>query len=447
MTAIFQELQLRGLRKCVSVLFVWLLAVWAIQARSIDPAAAQSVAKVYRIAAGDKIGVNVFGHPDLSSEATVDQSGNIRLPLIGEVAAVSLTLSELERSIAQAFTAGYVRSATVTARIVEHSPIYVLGLVRSPGVYPYREGISVLGAIARAGGISASDGQQGAMLGALLQAEERIRLLDASRVVLLAKRARLTALQNGDEAIVFPDMSGIAIDEARIVQIRDSEQRAFTAERQAVLQETETLEKQLRRLEAEIVSLKQQTELEMKQRTLYKELIAEYEQLNKTGLTRKATYIEVRREEARIDGNIGRLASDALKAELLIGELQLKIAELRNGYERRVSGELRDTERALLDLAVSLPAAHRLRAAYARQVGLLTAEQASQAVVTVIRSSGSTNIKIDAAADFALQPGDIVQIGPLFPKVPALDETGIYGGRAAEGETSSVEEGAPTRVN
>src|SRR5262249_44416931 len=142
-----------------------------------------------------------------------------------------------------------------------------------------------------------------------------------------------------------PDLSEPAVDASRIAQIRDSEQRAFTAERQAALQETEALEKQLPRLEAEIAALKRQSQLELKQRGLNQELIADYEQLNKSGLARKSTYIEVRREEARIDGNIGRLESDALKAELLIGEVQFKIAELRNGYQRRVSTELRDTER------------------------------------------------------------------------------------------------------
>jgi polysaccharide export outer membrane protein len=382
----------------------------------------------------------------MSGEATVDQSGNIRLPMIGDISAVNLTLSELEGSIAQALTSGYVRNPTVTARIAEYSPIYVLGLVRTPGLYPYREGLSVLGAIARAGGIGVSDGQQGAMLGALLQAEERIRLLDVSRVVLLAKRARLTALQNSDERIDFPDMSG-PVDPARIAQIRDSEQFAFTAEREAVRQETGALEKQIPRLDAEIASLKRQAALELKQRGLNQELIADYEQLNKSGLARKSSYIEVRREEARIDGNIGRLESDALKAELQIGEVQFKIAELRNGYQRRVSTELRDTERSLLELAVSLPAAHRVRAAYARQAGMLTADQTSQAVLTVIRAKGTTNVKYEAAVDFLLQPGDIVQIGSLFPVLPELDRPGVSSEKAAEGATSSAGVVPAAKVN
>jgi polysaccharide export outer membrane protein len=452
MISILRKPPRRRRRRCSRLVWAWALAIFALQAWSTDLAEAQSTAsKTYRISAGDKIGVSVFGQPDLSGEATVDQGGNIKLPLIGDVRAVDLTLTELEGSIAQALTPGYVRNPTVTARIAEYSPIYVLGLVRTPGLYPYREGLSVLAAIARAGGIGVSEIQQGTMLGALLQAEERIRVIEINRLVLLAKRARLIALQNGDDRIDFPDMAGPFIDPARIAQIRDGEQLAFTAERQAVLQETGTLEKQLPRLEAEIASLKRQAELELKQRGLNHELITDYEQLAKSGLARKSTYIEVRREEARIDGNIGRLESEALKAELMIGELQFKIAELRNGYQRRVTIELRETEKSLLELTVTLPAAQRARAAYARQAGLLSADQAQQAVITVVRAKGTTNVRYEAAVDFLLQPGDIVQIGSLFPTVPELnpDRPGASGEKAAESGTSPSEGAAArsTKVN
>ena len=441
MISTFGKLQHGKGRSCSLVGFAWALAMSVIlHVWSIDPATAQSTApNAYRITAGDKIGVTVFGQPDLSGESTVDQSGNIRLPMIGDIHAVNLTLTELEGSIAQALTPAYIRNPTVSIRIAEFSPIYVLGLVRTPGLYPYREGLSVLGAIARAGGIGASEIQQSGMLGALFQAEERVRLLEISRVALLAKRARLIALQNGNDRIDFPDMSGLVVDPARIVQIRDGEELAFTAERQAVLQETEALQKQLPRLEAEIASLKRQAELELKQRSLNHELVADYEQLAKSGLARKSTYIEVKREEARIEGAIGRLQSESLKAELSIGDLQFRMTELRNGYQRRVTTELREAERLLLELTVTLPAAQRLRAAYARQVGLLTAEQVQQPAITVIRAKGTTSVKYDAAVEFLLQPGDVVQIGSLFPSLPELplDRVGVSGEKAAQGEPSS----------
>ena len=174
--------------------------------------------------------------------------------------------------------------------------------------------------------------------------------------------------------------------------------------RQAEQQETEALRKQFPRLEAEIASLKSQADLERQQRNLNHELVADYEQLVKTGLARKSTYIEIKREEARIEGNIGRLKTESLKAELSIGDLQFRITELHNDYQRRVMTELRETDRSLLELTVTLPSAQRARAARAQQIGLLTGEQRQQPAITVIRVKGATTVKYDAASTSCSSP-------------------------------------------
>ena len=393
-----------------AILFAW----------SAQPAAGQSpAAQAYKLAPGDKITVTVFGQPDLSGDSVVDQGGNIRLPIVGEVHAATLTLGELEKSIGHSLEQGYVRRPVVSIKIAEFRPIYVLGMVRTPGPYPYREGQSLLAAIAHAGGIGVSD--HNGVAGDAFQADERVRLLEISRVALLAKRARLVAQQNGDDRIDFRDMSGLVADPARTAQIRDNEQRVFTTERQAEQQEVEALQKQFPRLDAEIASLKQQSDLENRQRDLNKQLIADYEQLAKSGLARKPTYIEIKREEARIEGSIARLQSESLRAELAIGDLQYKIAELRNNYQRRVMAELRETDRLLLELTVTLPSAVRARAARTGQVGWLTGVNGEQIAITVSRAKGTTTVKYDAAVDFMLQPGDIVQVGSIVP--PTLELT------------------------
>src|SRR6266851_5144959 len=129
-----------------------LLSVMTLCAGSGHPVGAQTHDPGhYRIETGDKIAVAVFGQPDLSGEATVDQNGNVRLPVIGDVRAASLTAGELETSIGRSLEQGYVRRPMVTVKIAEFRPIYMLGMVRTPGLYAYREGEPVLAAIARAG--------------------------------------------------------------------------------------------------------------------------------------------------------------------------------------------------------------------------------------------------------------------------------------------------------
>jgi polysaccharide export outer membrane protein len=382
----------------------------AVVALAILPAAAQPTpAQPYRIAAGDKVVIAVFGQPDLSGEVTIDQGGSLRLPIVGDIAAADLTVAELERTISQSLEKGYVRRPVVSVRISEFRPIYVLGMVRTPGLYPYQQGQSVLAAIARAGGFG--NPEQVGGVGDVLLADERVRLLEISHATFLARRARLLAQLNGQDRIDFPDLSAQQLDRARIDQVRDSEQRAFVAERQAERQETEALQKQIPRLEAEVASLKEQTDLEVKQRELHRQLIADYENLSKSGLARRQPYIEVKREEARIEGNIERLKWAMLKAEQAMGDLHFRITELHNLYQRRAMTELRETDRSLLELAVTLPSARRIRAALARQAGWMSGRDAMQVGITVVRSSGTTTVKYEAAVSFAMLPGDVVHVG------------------------------------
>ena len=53
----------------------------------------------YRLGTGDVLRVTVFGHRDLSGEFEVSSTGDITLPLIGEVLVVDRTLREAESAI------------------------------------------------------------------------------------------------------------------------------------------------------------------------------------------------------------------------------------------------------------------------------------------------------------------------------------------------------------
>ncbi len=356
----------------------------------------------YRVAAGDKLGITVFGQADLSDEPIVDQNGNIRMPLIGDVRAAGLSLNDVEKNIEQALGQGYVKRPKVTAKITAFRPIHVLGMVRTPGLYPYQQGQSVFAAVMRAGGIGATD--QAGQGADFFQADDRVRLLELKQAALLAKKARLQAYAGRSNRIDFPDMSESPVDPVSIKEIREGEERFFMAERRAEEQEAEALRQQIPRLEAEAASLKRQGDLEWRQRD--------------PGVGRLTS--DVRREETRADISSTRLRSDAIKAELAVGELQFKIAELRNNYQRRALAELRDTDRELLELSVSLPSARRARASRTGQMGWLTSEQDNMPSIIVIRSTGTTTVRYEEAISFLLLPGDVVQVGSLLaPGAPS----------------------------
>lgn len=117
------------------------------------PAAAQVDAQ-YELASGDRVRVTVYGHEDLSGEFELDASGRIAMPLIQYVDAAGLTLEELERAINAKLQPDYLKNPRVSAEIVGYRPFYILGEVNAPGSYPYVNGITVINAVAVAGGFT-----------------------------------------------------------------------------------------------------------------------------------------------------------------------------------------------------------------------------------------------------------------------------------------------------
>jgi polysaccharide export outer membrane protein len=384
----------------------------------------------YRITPGDRLRINVFGEADLSGEFVVGRDGNLRMPVVGQIAAAELTLGELEQALVRVLNDGYMRAATVSAQIAAFRPIYVVGMVRAPGTYEYREGMSALAAIAQAGGMGLPEGQQATLVGDMLQAEERVRLLEASRAALVARRARLLAQQNDDPEISFPEMSAPSADPLKLAQIIEGEKKTFTGEKELQDQQIAMLQAQIPRLNSEIAALGEQKVLEENQRSLTNELVADYDKLMKSGLARKPTYIELKREEARIEGNLSRLTADRLRAEVAIGDVQFRIGELKSNYRRRINTERSETDRALLELSVTLPSAQHTRAIRTQQYGHLRGE-ASEPIITVTRLKGATTVKLDVTVGFTLQPGDIVQVGPLLPSVMDPSNLARDGGQAA----------------
>lgn len=108
----------------------------------------------YRLGSGDQLRIIVFGQADLSNTYTVDQAGDISMPLIGDVPARGQTTASLERAIAAKLRAGFVRDPNVAAEVIRYRPIFAFGEVNAAGQYSYVAGMTVQSAIATAGGFT-----------------------------------------------------------------------------------------------------------------------------------------------------------------------------------------------------------------------------------------------------------------------------------------------------
>jgi polysaccharide biosynthesis/export protein len=125
------------------------------------PAAAHAAAPTpvvpdaaYRLDAGDKLRVVVYGQEGLTNTYAIDAGGSITMPLIGAVPARGRTPAGLASQITAKLRNGYIREPSVAVEIEAYRPFFILGEVAAPGQYPYVPNMSVESAVAIAGGFS-----------------------------------------------------------------------------------------------------------------------------------------------------------------------------------------------------------------------------------------------------------------------------------------------------
>ncbi len=108
----------------------------------------------YRLGAADKLRVIVFGETSLSGEFVISDAGEIAFPLIGNVHAAGLTVEQFQEALRSKLADGYLRDPRVSAEVENYRPFYILGEVQKPGEYPFTTGLTVLNAVATAGGFT-----------------------------------------------------------------------------------------------------------------------------------------------------------------------------------------------------------------------------------------------------------------------------------------------------
>jgi polysaccharide export outer membrane protein len=109
----------------------------------------------YRLGGGDQVRVITFGVDQLSGQFRVDDQGNIAMPLVGEVNAAGATPAELAaRLTGRLRNQKFVRDPSVSVEVLSYRPIFVLGEVSRPGQYPFSPGMTMLTAVAVAGGFT-----------------------------------------------------------------------------------------------------------------------------------------------------------------------------------------------------------------------------------------------------------------------------------------------------
>lgn len=123
---------------------------------SVVPSAPQAIqgaaVSEYVLGIGDRIRLTVFGEAELSGDYEVNSTGVVSMPLIGDVPAAGQPTRHFEEAVRRRLSDGYLRDPRVSAQVINYRPFFILGEVAKPGSYPFVNGMTVVNAVALAGG-------------------------------------------------------------------------------------------------------------------------------------------------------------------------------------------------------------------------------------------------------------------------------------------------------
>jgi protein involved in polysaccharide export with SLBB domain len=119
-----------------------------------SPGAHRPVSPPYVLGPNDRVNVKVYGETEITNDYEVDGSGFISIPLAGRVKASGLTTTQLAHAIRAQLSDGIVRDPKVAVEVSSYAPYYILGEVKQGGEFVYKNGLTVLDAVAAAGGFT-----------------------------------------------------------------------------------------------------------------------------------------------------------------------------------------------------------------------------------------------------------------------------------------------------
>lgn len=310
----------------------------------------------YRLGPEDKIRLKVFewrASQDqifewkaLNDDFIVSAGGSLSIPLIGDVPVKGLTPQDVARDLAERLRKrmGLMAPPDTAIDIVQYRPFYVAGDVVHPGPYPFHPGLTVLEAVAIAGGVlQPQDVGLTRLSRDVIAGEGELAQWARDYDAALARRARLQAEVDDSPGIAMPPEFGPRASSPAVVQVMkaetlvfDSRRRAFATQSEALKELKTFLEKEAESLNAQLVTIDTQMVLINKELTGVSSLVEK-------GMVIAPRQMALQRSVAQIQGD--RLSMETNKLRVLgeISRTDIAMIELRNTRATEASIELRDT--------------------------------------------------------------------------------------------------------
>lgn len=356
--------------------------------------------------------------PAMQGDYAVGADGAISVPFLGRMAVVGQTTQQVSAAISEGLKQRFALSEAPDAQveIAAYQPVFVSGMVRDAGEFPFRPSLTVGQAISMAGGPADEAGRNPFSVTAYLNAEVQLDLYRDADLGLRIRLARLTAERDGQADFAMPD--GIE-PSPRAEEIFASEQAIMRLRADRIERELRTMASRDTLLNNEIVALDQKTVLLQRQRDVAETALASVRELVGRGLAVQDRLSNAETRLGTLESQLLDLSTAILRARQSLVTSERDRLALIDSFAIEVAQEHLSTSSAIAENARRLETQVRILAsevifAVPSDDGVSPADLA---VVTITRREGANLVRLSASLDTALMPGDLIEVRP--PQPPA----------------------------
>ncbi|WP_063979501.1 polysaccharide biosynthesis/export family protein [Ensifer sp. Root423] len=396
-------------------LFSILLAAFALAIPTFAVGAmAQAGSAGYQLSPGDVLSFDILDDAELPVSLTIGADGAAAFPFIGAVKIEGQTISGAIKTLHDEFLARQVlKNPKLSLSVATYRPVFVVGVVRAPGSFPYYPGLIVEQAVGLAGGAQSAATNPADRIIALAKLRGSLDETDVEIVREGIYTARLYAQLRGSDKVDLTDLPQSVkkyIDNAAIASIISLEEKILKTDLVSTMNQSEILKQGVTQTEASLVILGKLKEQQEEVVALNEQEVVRTITLRKRELNTESQLSRVKTATSNEKSRLLEIYAEIGRQNRELGNLKLQLATLQANREKEILTLLQEREATLKKLET-------VRRTTEEQYLLLAAadtdtqKQNEISFVYEIRRGpvkARTSIKASALTD--VLPGDVIVV-------------------------------------
>lgn len=373
----------------------------------------------YKLGAGDKTRVRasewrasqaqVYEWDAISGEYTINSSGFISLPLIGDIKAAGKSTSELSDVIADSLVKkiGTVKRPEIAIEITQYRPFYILGPVTRPGDYPFRPNLTVLQAVGIAGGFRRTADERPERES--ISGEGDLSVLQLTLSSYMTRLARLNAELADAKDITFPAEITAQSSNPTVRDFIKQQTNIFQSRKESMRSQLKAYEQLKVILNQEVASLNERAQSQQRQIDLAKRERDAVDTLMNKGLTVNARQSSLEQQLAQFESSKLDISTSILRAQQELSKADRDSLELRNKFKNEVSDEIHDVSLKMQETRERINTAQSLLSETDGYISKAS-DRNSRISYSIVRKVDGKVQEIAAEEATAVYPEDVIRV-------------------------------------